>query len=193
MKDTFIVLSLGFIVATLALRLDIPTVVPAAPVPAAPVEVSHFELTPDMAEVMPAIAPARESAGYEWYEVLEAIRLVETGGEPNEGLGAVGDGGKAIGPFQIWLPYFVDATERTYENIPTANIAYEDCATSRWAAETIVLAYMYRYARPEFQRLEAGTATLADVEKIARIHNGGPKGHTKAATLAYWTKVQEML
>lgn len=130
---------------------------------------------------------------YEWYEVLDAIRRVETGGEPNKGLGAVGDNGNAVGPFQIWKAYYMDATERVYPNIHTSNISYDDCATSMWAAETIVLAYMYRYARPEFQRLEAGTATIEDVEKIARIHNGGPKGHTKSATLGYWAKVRESL
>lgn len=148
---------------------------------------------------------------YEWYEVLDAIRRVETGAEPNKGIGALGDPRRdkngnivrdadgnvlewcAIGPFQIWGVYYQDATEHTYPNIDTSNISYDDCATSMWASETIVLAYMYRHARPEFQRLEAGTATIEDVEKIARIHNGGPTGHTKSATLGYWAKVRESL
>ena len=37
--------------------------------------------------------------------------------------------------------------------------------------------------------------TLAgfNAEKIARIHNGGPKGYKKRATNAYWRKVQKVL
>mgnify|MGYP003681423291 CR=1 FL=1 len=28
-----------------------------------------------------------------------------------------------------------------------------------------------------------------DAEKVARIHNGGPKGYRKKATIKYWKKV----
>jgi hypothetical protein len=31
----------------------------------------------------------------------------------------------------------------------------------------------------------------ATAEDLARIHNGGPKGHTKKATLKYWDKVKK--
>ena len=32
-----------------------------------------------------------------------------------------------------------------------------------------------------------------NAEKIARIHNGGPKGYKKRATKAYWKKVEKVL
>ena len=46
---------------------------------------------------------------YSWRETLDAIRVVETGGCPNDGIGAIGDGGNALGPYQIWKPYWIDA------------------------------------------------------------------------------------
>ena len=131
--------------------------------------------------------------GYDWPEVLQALRVVETGGEPNQGNGAIGDNGNAYGPFQIWMPYFADATERQYEGLDTLDLSWEDCLNDTYASELIVMAYMRRYAYDEFTRLEHGTATLDDVQKVARIHNGGPRGHNKSATLNYWAKVQGML
>jgi hypothetical protein len=48
-----------------------------------------------------------------------------------------------------------------------------------------VVAYLHRY----------GKKALADkdYEKLARIHNGGPRGHTKSATVKYWRKVEKAL
>ena len=54
------------------------------------------------------IAAALPSQGYTWTDTLQAIRQVETGGQPNEGRGAVGDGGRALGPLQIHRVYHVD-------------------------------------------------------------------------------------
>jgi len=34
---------------------------------------------------------------------------------------------------------------------------------------------------------------LRHFETLARIHNGGPKGHRKAATLPYWRTIRERL
>ena len=125
---------------------------------------------------------------YTMAEALSAIRQVETGGELNGGIGAVGDNGNALGPFQIWMAYHFDAAERdsTLKN-------YKDCLTSLDYSERVVRAYMGRYAKAEAKRLRAGLGTLTDVEKVARIHNGGPKGHRKKATEGYWRKVQAEL
>jgi hypothetical protein len=49
---------------------------------------------------------------------------------------------------------------------------------------------MHRYSRAALLRLERGAGTLADVERVARIHNGGPRGHRKKATAKYWRKVR---
>ena len=125
---------------------------------------------------------------YSWRDTLNAIRQVETGGEPNDGVGARGDGGSAIGPYQIHRIYHTDAAERdkTLTN-------YQSCLSSKSYSERVMKAYMNRYARAELRRLQAGQGTRADVEKIARIHNGGPRGHKKRATDGYWAKVARHL
>jgi len=108
----------------------------------------------------------------EWARFLTAVRLVETGGLPNEGENAVGDKGKAIGPFQIWRVYHIDS------KVPGQ---YTECNKLEYSKK-VVKAYLTRWA-PEG----------ATMETLARIHNGGPSGHKKAATEKYWKKVREKL
>lgn len=100
---------------------------------------------------------------------MEAIRQVETRGNPN----AVGDNGKAIGSYQIWRTYWQDAVEHD----KSIGGSYEDCKKDEYA-KRIIVAYWDRYAPKN-----------ATDEQLARIHNGGPKGHTHAATLKYWKKI----
>jgi len=110
--------------------------------------------------------------------LLDALIQVESSGRDD----AVGDGGKAIGCLQIWQPYWYDATERS-----GIGGTYKDCY-NRAYAKRIVDAYMTRYAK------EAWTdPKLFNAEKCARMHNGGPKGHTKQATKKYWNKVDKLL
>jgi len=107
-------------------------------------------------------------------ELINALIMVESNGKDD----AVGDNGNAIGCLQIWEIYWFDATERS-------NIGgkYSDCYTRAYAVR-IFDAYMKRYAR------EAWTNPAKfDAEKVARIHNGGPKGYRKTATEKYWKKV----
>ena len=105
--------------------------------------------------------------------LLAAIRQVESHGNDK----AVGDGGKAIGPYQVWRVYWQDAVEFD----KTLGGSYQDCYDPAYAAR-VVRAYMARYAPKG-----------ASDEQLARIHNGGPKGHQKEATVAYWAKVQKEL
>lgn len=107
--------------------------------------------------------------------ILNAIRKVETGGEKDPA-NAVGDGGKAIGPFQIHHSYWKDAVDFD----PSIGGKYSDCKNDEYARK-IVIAYLTRYA-PNW-----------DDETVARIHNGGPKGHKRATTLDYWAKVRKFL
>jgi len=106
---------------------------------------------------------------------LDALAQVESGGKDD----AVGDGGKAIGRMQIWEIYWTDA-------VAHANIGgeYVHCKGKVYA-ERVVMAYLHRY----------GKKALADKNygKLARIHNGGPSGHRKHATLKYWRKVEKAL
>ena len=108
--------------------------------------------------------------------LLDAIRQVESGGDDS----AIGDGGKAIGAYQIWIAYWSDAVEW----VPDITGTYEGCR-ARWYAERIMVAYWHRYAR---KALKAG-----DYEALARIHNGGPRGDSKEATKPYWAKVAKLL
>jgi len=115
--------------------------------------------------------------------ILDALRQVETGGMPNEGIGAKGDNGKAIGPYQIHRIYHTDS------KLPT----YSKCLNSKSYSERVISAYMMRYASAEWTRALSGKATRADCLKIARIHNGGPRGHRKTATNKYANKVDKLL
>lgn len=113
-------------------------------------------------------------------ELIDAIRQVESGGNDN----AVGDGGRAIGPYQIHEDYWKDAIE--FE--PSIGGRYEDCFKREYA-EQIVRAYINRYAPRN-----------ATPEQIAKIHNGGPgalkakPGTTYFENLRkYWRKVEHVL
>ena len=102
--------------------------------------------------------------------LLDAIEQVESGGKVN----AVGDNGRAIGPFQIHRVYWQDAVEHS-----GIGGTYADCRNEEYARK-VVRAYMARYAPKD-----------ASDEVFARIHNGGPKGHNKSATKVYWVKVRK--
>lgn len=97
-----------------------------------------------------------------------ALHLVETGGR----LGPIkGDKGKALGPFQIHEIYWRDSgMAGTYAQV--ADYDY---------AKQVVTLYLKKHARKAWDS--------GDVTTLARIHNGGPKGHTKDATKAYARKV----
>lgn len=109
--------------------------------------------------------------------ILQAIRMVESGG--NDAVGD-GDGGRAIGPYQIHEVYWRDATAHD----PGLGGNYQDCR-GRAYAERVVAAYMERHA--------AAAWHTGDAQTIARVHNGGPYGAGKAATLGYWRRVRANL
>lgn len=103
---------------------------------------------------------------------FRALHQVETSGRT----GAIlGDGGRALGPLQIHRAYWQDA-----------GLAgrYEDCARLEYSIR-VVDAYLRRFA----PRAHAA----GDCRTLARVHNGGPSGHRKAATIPYANKVQRIL
>ncbi len=114
-------------------------------------------------------------AGLDPRPMLDAIRTVETGGHADPA-NAVGDGGKALGPYQIHYGYWLDATERD----PALRALGYQSVRDQAIAERVVLAYLTRYA-PSW-----------DLRTCARIHNGGPRGHRKPATLGYAKRVEEV-
>lgn len=106
--------------------------------------------------------------------LFEAIRSVETGGmdQPHD---AVGDGGRSIGPYQISRAYWVDSSV----------IGDWTRCKDRAYAETVMLAFWKRYCPEALRR--------GDFETLVRVHNGGPTGHRKVATLPYWKMIQTRL
>lgn len=106
---------------------------------------------------------------------LDSLRRVETGGLPAAGIGAVGDGGASIGPYQIQRAYWTDSRQKSGR--------YEDCLRDARYSEQVMIGYWRRYC-PDALASE-------NWEVLARVHNGGPKGHKKKATETYWVKVQK--
>ena len=117
-------------------------------------------------------------AGFDPTPILDAIEHVETGAEADPA-NAIGDGGKALGPMQIHRVYWQDAVERDHTLV--ANGETYQSVRDRTYARRVVMAYWSRYAKSW------------DSETLARIHNGGPKGHVRKATLGYWAKVRAAL
>ena len=107
---------------------------------------------------------------------LSAIRQVETGGMKDNGIGAKGDKGQSIGPYQIQKGYWADSR---------LSGTWEQCLTDKSYSEKVMVAYWKRYCPKAF---EAG-----DWETLARVHNGGPKGYKKQATMKYWERVQKAM
>ena len=130
-----------------------------------------------MLSLLVLASPAFALTDKEFNDVLRAIRVVESNNNPD----AVGDNGNAIGVYQIWRTYWTDATE--FSGIGGT---YRDCFKPEYA-DKIVRAYMKRYAT---KRRLGREPTQED---IARIHNGGPNGYKKTATLKYWDKVKAVL
>ena len=101
-----------------------------------------------------------------------ALHQVETSGRH----GAIlGDNGKSLGPLQISRAYHADArVGGSYEQVTD-------------------LAYSRRVATAYFKRYAPQAWAQGDIETLARVHNGGPSGHRKAATLGYAEKVRRAM
>ena len=100
-----------------------------------------------------------------------ALHLVETSSRTGP---IIGDGGKALGPLQIHRAYHADSrVAGAYERV--ADLAY---------SKRVATAYLKRYAPTAW--------AAGDVETLARVHNGGPRGHLKPATKSYGVRVKAL-
>jgi hypothetical protein len=100
-----------------------------------------------------------------------AIHLVETSGRTGP---ILGDGGKALGPLQIHKSYHADSrVAGDYSRV--ADLDY---------SKRVATAYLKRYAPAAWK--------AGDVETLARVHNGGPRGHLKQATKSYGVRVKAL-
>jgi len=103
--------------------------------------------------------------------LLDAIAIVES----NNDAAAVGDGGRAVGVYQIHRAYWRDGTR-----ILKVDWDYR-CAFDSQKARRVVEAYLLHYGQG-----------LGIIE-LARIHNGGPDGHRQECTLPYAEKIKKLL
>jgi len=117
-----------------------------------------------------ALASASHAAPPESF--WRALHQVETSGRH----GAIlGDNGRSLGPLQISRAYHSDSrVGGSYEQV--TNLAY---------ARRVATAYLKRYAPQAWAQ--------GDVETLARVHNGGPAGARKPATLPYAEKVRRAM
>lgn len=116
--------------------------------------------------------PTRAGGGEDRIErLLDAIAQVESRSNRN----AVGDGGRAIGVYQIHRRYWQDGTRILGMDWP-----YEDAANPAKARQ-VVRAYLRHYGKDR---------SLLD---MARIHNGGPNGHKKESTQDYAKKISAVM
>ena len=102
---------------------------------------------------------------------FRALHIVETSGRTGP---ILGDGGKALGPLQIHRAYHADAR---------IGGDYARCADLDYSRR-VVSAYLQRYAPAAW--------AAGDVKTLARVHNGGPRGASKPATVAYGDKVARL-
>lgn len=142
---------------------------------AAPAEGPKKPPEPEIRGIYALPAPVAPSEPDAFDLVIGAIRAVESGGDDN----AVGDGGQAIGPYQIHRGYWQDATRFLGVDWPYSDA--RDPVKAARAVRAYTSHYAAYYRRPWTP------------ETIARIHNGGPAGWKKTATLPYWSRVQNRM
>ena len=100
-----------------------------------------------------------------------ALHIVETSGRTGP---IIGDQGRALGPLQIHRAYHADSrVAGDYSRV--ADLDY---------SKRVATAYLKRHAPEAWAK--------GDVETLARVHNGGPRGHLKPATKGYGVRVKAL-
>ncbi len=99
--------------------------------------------------------------------LLDAIARIESHCDPN----AVGDGGRALGAYQIHRLYWQEGAELLGVDWP-----HRDAADPK-KARRVVKAYLLHYGKGK------------GLVEMARIHNGGPRGCEMKGTLPYVRKI----
>jgi hypothetical protein len=100
---------------------------------------------------------------------FRALHIAETSGKRGP---ILGDNGRALGPLQIHRAYHADSrVAGDYSRV--SDLAY---------SERVATAYLKRHAPEAWAK--------GDVTTLARVHNGGPRGHLKPATKSYAAKVK---
>ena len=121
--------------------------------------------------INPLAVRAREADNDDIERLLDAIAQVESRNNSR----AVGDGGHARGMYQLHRTYWQDGT-RILRVRWDYNLAFKPEKSRR-----VVKAYLLHYGKGK---------SLMD---MARIHNGGPNGYKKRATLPYARRIAQIL
>lgn len=121
--------------------------------------------------LLASVQTARAAEEDQIEKLLDAIAQVESRSNHK----AVGDGGRAIGAYQIHECYWLDGTKILGKDWPYAD------AADPVKAKQVVRAYLRHYGKDR---------SLLD---MARIHNGGPNGHKKESTREYARKIETIL
>ena len=111
-------------------------------------------------------------------DFLRALATVESRGRDD----AVNAREDAHGRYQIRAAYLADANEYAGTSYTLA-----DCHDPA-IARAVVTAYLTRYGNAL-----ARTGRIVTARDLARIHNGGPRGWQKAATLGYAARFERAL
>jgi hypothetical protein len=100
-----------------------------------------------------------------------ALHIVETSGRTGP---ILGDQGRSLGPLQIMRAFHADS-----------RVAgdYSRCAELEYS-KRVATAYLKRWAPEAFAK--------GDVVTLARVFNGGPRGHLKQATKGYGVRVKAL-
>lgn len=141
----------------------------------------EYAFPPSRAEVLSEVVYAREAVEKQDMEMnhfFAALWRVESGGRH----GAVlGDNGRSRGPLQISWAYWQDACLLD----PHAHLFFYEDVDNIWYAVHVAKYYFKRWAPEAWE--------ARDWETLARVHNGGPHGATKEATIAYADKVLDAI
>lgn len=111
-------------------------------------------------------------------DFLARLAAVESGGSD----AAINFEEGAYGRYQVRAPYLADANAAL-----GTSYTLSEMHDPRKAA-AVVRAYLLRYG----QAYERRTGLAATAVVLARIHNGGPRGAEKTATLDYAEKFKEV-
>ena len=106
-------------------------------------------------------------------DLLDAIEYVESGGDAN----AKGDGGRAVGAYQIWKIYVDDANRILALQGKNRRYTYDDRQNKAKSREMVAIVIQH-YGN--------------DIETMARAHKCPPKRYDEF-TKAYWGKIKARL
>ncbi|CAJ0601929.1 unnamed protein product [Cylicocyclus nassatus] len=94
-------------------------------------------------------------------------------------------GSLSCGYYQIKLGYYKDCGTPGRKNGEDVTTAWKRCADDYNCATQCVKAYINRYKK------KCASIGQDSCQAMARLHNGGPSGCSKSATIKYWNAIKK--